>query len=169
MRPDTYFCELAIYRVAQSRFNREYDRALAAFIGGHEATHKSLGPEFTTERRLHLEDLFWREYGAPWHYNQAIGWLRLFVCGSQLRGDLWFSRLKRFPRRMARHQLSLQGKAFELWLPPESSSSQIAAALREELLRFQSEFRGGKCVLDLECFDGISPFVDWVRLMKGAA
>ena len=55
-----------------------------------------------------------------------MGWLRLFITGSQIRADLYFTNAKRLLRRPKHRQISLIGKGFELTFWPEDTSEDIS-------------------------------------------
>jgi hypothetical protein len=111
------------------------------------------------------EDRFWTAYGMPWRFNQAVGWLRLYRLGFQLRADLWLLHGKRFLRRKAHKQFRLFDKAFEAWIDANMTEAEILAAITDELTDFQREWRHRKLVLDLEAFHQIAPCVRWRQLM----
>jgi len=113
---------------------------------------------------LHVKQHFWETYGGPWQYNQVVGWVRLYVLGSQLRGDLWKMTGKRLHRK-SRNQIRLLGKAFEISLTPDESSEQIRAKIEEELQRLQNELSKKKRVLDMQCFRTIASCIDWRKLV----
>lgn len=114
--------------------------------------------------RIHEEQHFWEIYGGPWQYNQVIGWIRLSVLGSQLRGYLWNMTGKRF-RRKSRNQIKRIGKVFEIDVTPDESSEQIRVKIEQELERLQKEWCKKKRFLDLECFRSLTPCIDWRKLM----
>ncbi len=161
---ERYFFEIAIYRISHDWFNEGYERDLRRHWEQFIRLSGRTREQVSKELRLNVEQHFWETYGGPWQFNQAVGWLRLFVLGSQIRADLWMSAAKRL-QRTARHQVRLLGKAFEIHCWPEQSSTEIRTEVEEELLRFQREFRKGRLVLDLECFRIAAPCMDWRRLI----
>lgn len=114
--------------------------------------------------RMQVEQHFWETYGGPWQYNQVIGWVRLYVLGSQIRGDLWEMTGKRLHRK-SRNQIRHLGKAFEISFTPDESSEQIRDKIEEELERIQNEWGKKKRILDLQCFRTIASCIDWRKLM----
>jgi hypothetical protein len=102
-----------------------------------------------------------RWYG--WHYNDAIGWIRLKGNWDVIKADYYFAGAKRIVRRAKRRTFEWRGKILELWLPPEASSANIYENLLHELqqLRRKAPFKGR--YVDLEAFQNIGPFIDWRR------
>jgi len=157
--PEKYFFEIPIYRVTQKRFNDDYERDLARWFRS--------GPDpasLPEHLRMSLEQHFWDTYGGPWRFNQVVGWLRLYVLGHQIRGELWMSASKRFTRN-GRRRFRHVGKAFEMHCGKRQSPDEIRSEIQDELLRFRREHR--RLHLDLECFDRLAPTVDWNRLVFG--
>lgn len=110
------------------------------------------------------EQNFWENYGGPWRFNQAAGWLRLLTRGPEICGELWLSAAKRFSRRGHR-RFRLLGKEFEIHFWSEQSPAEIVSGLREQIEKLARELHRGRLVLDLECFDTMATHVDWRRLL----
>jgi hypothetical protein len=164
---DRYIFDIPIYRTTERRFNAQYDRDLKAFF-------KRIWPDGAKDRLpketvMGAEQHFWETYGGPWTFNQVVGWVRLYVLGSQLRGELWLVRAKKLVRRPRHRQIPLIGKAFELHTRSEDSSQDIYQTVVAELKRFQKDFRGGRLMLNLECLLNVGPYIDWHALVYGAA
>src|SRR5438045_660633 len=102
---DRYFLELGIYRTGREVFDAAYTADLRRLLDANEADYRRAGIIASRDSQLPVKEYFWRSYGGPWPYNQAVGWLRLFVRGSGIRADLWFSRARRFSRKMGHQQL----------------------------------------------------------------
>jgi len=114
--------------------------------------------------RIQVEQHFWETYGGPWHYNQVIGWIRLYVLGSQLRGDLWRMTGKRFNRK-SRNQIRLLGKVFKINFTRDESSEQIRVKIEQELERLKNKWCKKKRFLDLQCFQTLASCIDWRKLL----
>jgi len=163
LRPERYFFEIPIYRVSEERFNEGYDRDLLRWLDSIPGLDVH---QISEDLRTRMEQHFWETYGGPWRFNQAVGWLRLYVLGSQIRGEIWMSAAKRLQRKGSR-RFRHEGKAFEMHCGHTESSRDICSELADELHRFQREHRSGRLHLDLECFEMLSPFIDWHQLVYG--
>ena len=159
--PETYLFEIPFYWRREDKFNEEYDRDLANHLAAFE---KQTGYPLKENLRMSLEDSFGRRYIAPWRFNQVIGWVRLYKLGTQLRGEAWFMNAKRAGRQVSKKQFSMHGKAFELRVWPEQTSTQIFEAIVEDLRQFEKG-SARRIYLDLECFENLGSFVDWRTLM----
>jgi len=117
-----------------------------------------------SERLLRIsESHFWETYGGPWRFNQVVGWVRLFVLGTQIRGDLWMANAKRLTRAGQR-RFRFSGKAFEMSCYEDMASEQIRAEVEERLRSCVRDPRSGRLHIDLECFRVASQFLDWRSL-----
>ena len=162
MGPECYFMEVPIYRVSEKRFYRDYQRDLEAHL--ESLWPPNTPPEILAELRPLAEVHFWKRYGGPWQFNQAVGWIRLYLLGNQFRGELWFISAKSLVRRPAHKRLEQSGKAFEYHPGPDDQSATIASTIRERLVEAVNEYRRGKLKLDLECFDNLAAYIDWRAL-----
>ncbi len=113
---------------------------------------------------IHDKQHFWENYGGPWQYNQVIGWVRLYVLGSQLRGDLWMMTGKRLHRK-SHNPIRRVRDDFEIDIIPDESSAQILSKLEQELKHLQKSLYKKRRFLDLECFQSLAPFIDWRKLI----
>jgi hypothetical protein len=145
-------------------FSSKYERDLAKHLESLRA-ETPLSPDQAAQPRRN----YFNTYGGPWLYNQTVGWLRLFVLGTQIRGDLWMSARKRFVRRSIRDLRPLTGDYFNVQCSASQSSDEIRRAVESELLEFERTYRRGRLVLDLECFCEVAPHIDWRSLVSGVA
>lgn len=162
MGPERYFFEVPIYRVSEDAFGRQYDRDLEAFFGSMTMPRDYV---MSRDLRLAMERHFWETYGMPWRFNQAVGWVRLYLLGSQVRGELWRAQGRRLQRRGRRNFRHL-GKAFELWCRPQMTNDEIRRAIEDELLAVGRGLRRGH-ILDLECFRTLAAHIDWHSMIWG--
>src|SRR4051812_17801867 len=137
MLDDDYLLELPVYTVDEASFYREFDDAIEREAQSSYARTGGTWPgkdlawfreRIGKERHIHL-----RGFGGPWQYNQICGFLCIFPLGDQLRGDAWFPE-KRIHRRTSRRRtIEWRGKAFEMSVEPEESSSTILETLLKEI------------------------------------
>ena len=164
MDSERYFFEIPIYRVKRLTFQAQFEKDQASHLDRQRALGGVLPGQLRDWESM-VRDRYWASYGAPWRFNQVVGWVRLFWLGSQLRGDLWLVRARRYSRRMAHKQFTLEGKAFEIWIDEDEADSEILAQLRQEFVELERAFKSRRLVLDLECFDNLAPHVRWRTLM----
>lgn len=159
--PPSHFLEIGIYRCTHDEFYKQYDHDREKYVNEVKAQWNRCNADVPPDILRQRDHEFGKAYGA-WRYNQAVAWLRLYVYGTQVRGELWTSRAKQLRRITRKKQFSLwPATALEVECFWNQSSDEIRSAVRDELIVFQRKYRKGKCILDLECFDALSTFVDW--------
>lgn len=163
MEKNLYIFEIPIYRCPEDEFDKKFAQDLAEHYeriwpGGAK-------DRLPRETVLSAEQHYWETYGGPWNYNQTVGWLGVYIKRPLIRCDLWFTRAKRILRNPKRRKISLLGNAFQLQCMGKESSIGIYHAVLEELKLFQKDFRGGRFVLDLQCFNNVGPYIEWRSLM----
>ncbi len=161
---EKYFFEIAIYRCPQEQhfaeLRKRWDKVLWEVFGRFGNTREAARHHY--ER---LEQHLWEKSGGPWEYNQAVGWIRLFVLGSQIRADYYFTAAKRITRSPGPRHFRYELKAFELTFYPEDSNAHILQEIRTEFDRVMKErpFKGR--FLDIEAFDNVARYIDWRGLI----
>jgi hypothetical protein len=156
-----YFFEIPLYRVQKEDFNRQYERDKEQYLSEFQAKFEFPVSEAVLRR---VEQDFWETYGGPWHFNQAIGWLRLYVLGTQIRADIWLHHARRYGRAIPHKRYRISGQRFE-YSAMFRSPDEIRSDLRRELLELQKDLGNGRFYLDLECFDQLADLIDWGRLV----
>lgn len=156
---EQYFFEVGIYRCPIEQHTEELARDREKYLEPYKAT-KSLAPESYESAGHHFDRAYW----YPWRYNDAIGWLRLYRLGSQIRGELWFADAKRITRGMKK-RFFYRDKAFELWFYPSQSEEEIRTEVLTELKRIGCEPPVKGRYLDLQCFLVTSPMIRWRALL----
>ncbi len=157
-----YLFDIPIYWCDGEEFNNKYDQNLNKYMGNIEnLSDYSLNSDI----RLLIESTFWKNYIAPWRYNQIVGWIRIYKLESQIRGELWFINAKRFSRNLRKKQFSLHGEAFEISIWPEQNSNQIFKSILKACIGFRNNFIRN-IFLDMENFNELGKYVDWRKLMS---
>jgi len=156
---EAFFFEVPIYRVSESKFNTAYDRDLEKHWEWLESASDTPRGRMSGHLLRISENRFWETYGAPWRFNQVVGWIRLYVLGTQIRGELWMARARRYTRT-GRRRYRWRGKAFEMSCAKDMTSAEIGAEVEERLQRCVKDLRSGKMHVDLECFRTASQFLN---------
>jgi hypothetical protein len=160
-----YIFEIGIYPCSADEFydlrHSELEKHLQWLTDQSGGSTKNEAPSTFA----HAEIDFMRRYGN-WRYSQAIGWLRLYILGTQIRGETWFIDAKRITRTMKERKFSDFGKTFELEFKFEKISSiDIYKAILLELEELIKEVPYKGHYLDLEAFYNLAPFVNWRQIM----
>ena len=151
-----YFFEIPIYRVSED----EYNNAMNSYV-----SQRIQEIQTASENLRMLEDHLWKKFGGPWRYNGVIGFLRLYVFGTQIRGETWFVDAKRISHRIRCKFFIHHGKAFEVDVLPDDTNHQILEKVQTGIQRsIEYQPINGR-YLDLSSFDTIAPHIDWRALM----
>ena len=107
-----------------------------------------------------------KTYGGEWRYNEVIGYVRLHLLGSQVRGAYWRVDAKRIVRtRKKIIEEPWDWKlAPETELPTKGSNNEIYLAILEHVEDCSKELK--KRYLDTEQLTTIGPYVDWRALFE---
>lgn len=90
---EKYFFDIPIYRCTIDKHTDELDKEKQKHLQHLVDLH---GPEVKDSRSYEwAEHYFDRERWYPWRYNEIIGWIRLYILGPQIRGELWFLKAKK--------------------------------------------------------------------------
>jgi hypothetical protein len=161
------FFDIPVYRLAE----KEYVRRQAKHINDEIAEEKQsfyvsklYENEPTQEEwmRHHL----WKTYGGAWDFNEIVGWIRLYFCGDQVRGEWW--RIESMNRKSRKKQFEYRDHKFvyEELMDRNISSEAIYKHILDYLERSKADDRLKKHFLDTSVFERIGPFVNWKALLK---
>jgi hypothetical protein len=165
-----YFFDIPIYRLPELRYNSLRTRYVEqhllgpnqAFARDVQEMHQA-DPAVEIESRARLQ----RYYGGPWVFNEIVGYIRLHFLGSQIRGELWLAKRKRFVRtRRKQIEYASHKVASEIDVPFEASNEMVFDAILRYLEASRKELRGRH--IDIAGFKDIGPYVDWKRLRRDA-
>ncbi len=123
--------------------------------------HRETPPESSTNAEKWFDDNRW----YPWRFNEIVGWIHLYLRGSQVRGELYFLRSESAGGDVNK-RFYWVGRIFELHCHADDSSATIYNAICAELIRFQNEPQCKERYLDLEAFREMGPFINWRKLVK---
>jgi hypothetical protein len=157
--PERYFFEIPIYRCPIDRHTKEMEKDKLDWLEPSQEV-KNSHPEYFCHAKRFWESHRW----YPWRYNEVIGWLRLFVFGSQIRGELWYTKAKCILPKPKKLMFS-RGDVFLRGFHPRQTDTEILTELTAELVKFQKSKRLKGRFLDLECFFSIAPSVRWRKLL----
>jgi len=165
-----YFYDVPVYRLKEDKY---YDER-AAYI--RNVLYPPHGPTAETRKKLlakdpHADDFIigrlQSSYGGPWRFNEAIGYIRLYFFGSQIRGEYYAVQRKRIIRTRTKTFEYLAHKVVpELDIPASAESKDIYAVILEYLHRCQTELKPR--YVDIGLFCAVGPYVDWRALYNGA-
>jgi len=156
---EPYFFEIPIYRCDQSTHTNEMKNSEEKLV---DEFHHFNSKSHEDRMRNYFHNSKW----YPWRYNEVIGWLCLYIMGTQLRGEIWFESSKRINKGIRKKKFKWVGKAFEHNIRNRSESDEIFTEFVEVLEQLKSKdnfFR--KRHLDLSVFKVNGRFINWVELI----
>ena len=156
--------EIPIYRCDAETFYQEAqlekEQALKYVFGPDREKYRKDNPEIYEEMASRIEAH--RFY--PRAYNDVVGWLRLYIFDTQIRGELFWIRSRRI-RRDHKRRYTWVGKAFEARVGSGDSSSAIYELIMAEIQGVSSCQRYRKRVFDLTAFNNVGPLINWRKLV----
>ena len=159
--------EIAVYRKSQRELETECDAALEKYLRSLEPQYPFIEIDSAKYQGLRfIREQFWKEHGAPYPYNQVIGWVVLYAKRDQILAGYYKIGAKRLTRNCRRHRFQWQGKCFAHPLAGNETSKEIVADIVEELrlLTAESPFKGR--YLDTRAFMRVAPYINWRRLIR---
>jgi hypothetical protein len=159
--------DLPIYRLSRKKYDQDMQARLKRAVEPwRQATGNEPPREVVdwTSQRQH-------EAFGPWEFNEIIGYIRIYVLGSQVRGEHFSAEKARNPlgRRRVFVLKSLKlaseveigdfGRAF--------SSNDVWEAIQKYIVRCQKELRNGR-LIDDKLLRAIGPHTDWIAVINNA-
>ena len=152
------FFDIPVYRLSCAKYEAEREASIPKEVDDMEEA-----PEAWKRLRAHYRE----KYGGSWQFNEIIGFIRLHVLGTQIRGEWWRVTSKRVTRTRTKHFEFRDWKITdEEDIPQRSTNAEIYALIIKYLKRAQNEKHIKRFHLDTSIFERIGPHVDWNALLK---
>ena len=162
MRP-IYFFDIPVYRLSQE----EYSANLSRYIETNLNNPTML--EFFNEhpeRLIQYEDFYSREYGGMWEYNEIIGQIKLYILGSQIRGEYYSVDAKRIVKtRKKRFKFISYKIEPELELPLLEDNIAIYKTILTYIDSCKKNLKNR--FVDSSRFETVGQHIDWKALIIG--
>ena len=156
-----FFLDVPVYRCTQEKHTKEMEMEKKSLIQFLEQSGVPRENAPTAYKKM--ENHFDRDLWYSWKFNDIIGWIRLFVCSRQIRGEYWWVRSRRIIKR-GKKEFHYCGKAFESEEITTESSAQIFIILCRLVNQLSKErpFKGR--YIDTELLVTLGPYVNWREL-----
>lgn len=157
---DSCVFEVPIYRCSLEQFTGQMEKDVAEHLEWLERASGGVTREEAPHTFSVSEEYFRNRYGAPWRYNQVVGWLRICADQGSVWGEVWYVEAKRVRRKMRKHYV-WRGRAFKLDNCTDTPSEEIFARIVHEIegLRRWKLFK--RRHFELCPLLAIGPNVDW--------
>lgn len=162
--------DLPVYRLAEDRYYAERNAYVDRVMGEHPLPTTPANPSTAigfSGPDAAVRDHLVKSYGGAWNYNEIIGFLRLYLLGSQVRAEYWRVGVKQVVRSRT--------KIFVLWdikvvpeteIPMQGTSDEIFRAVIGHLEDCKRALRGR--YVDATTLKSLGPYIDWRALLHGS-
>ncbi len=107
-----------------------------------------------------------RRYGGMWKYNEIIGYISLYVLGTQIRGEYYAVDSRRVVKtRKKIFKLKSLKLADEVEIPLSQTSEAIYNAVFSYINKCRKELPS-KFFIDTSTFESMGKYIDWKKLMN---
>ena len=166
---ENYFFEIPIYRCSYDEYSKDLD-VLRAKITNY--INPNYNEQSNFEKEIIINEFERKSYS--YFYNEVVGWFKLYVLGFQIRGELHFEvdlkNRNRFKKRLnkgiRKKQFEYIGKAFELDIYEEYSSSQIFNLILSQIQELNKEGIYKNRYININIFKNVGKYIDWIDLVK---
>ena len=101
---------------------------------------------------------------GPWNFNEITGYIRLYLLGSQVRGDYFSAEKKRVclgRTRVFVLRTSKLAVEVNILRTPQLTNREIWLSIQKYVNRCRKEFKRGR-VVDDSVLNAVGPHVDWL-------
>lgn len=94
MTLNRYFMMVPVYRLTKEKYDSDVENYIESQYRNDDETikkHYIDDPEDKKSWNFYLREI----YGGPWEFNEIIGFIKLYFCGNQIRGEYWAVNAKR--------------------------------------------------------------------------
>jgi hypothetical protein len=159
-----YFYSIPIYNLTENEYYDKYEKKKSDYIEKYCKSN-------TETIKVRLSEYFDLKYRKPWFHNDIIGWIRFYMLGSQLRGEIFYQCIDKVGNHLnKRIESSFYCPTFiDLSFDDVASSDLILNEINLKLLDVQKDntiFPIKNFYIDLTEFNRISKFIDWKSLLK---
>lgn len=151
-----YVFDIPVYRCDETTHYKEYEKIKKRELLPYS---KSETPRAYGQVEKRVE----QEYWYPWKFNDIVGYLRLFIDGHRIKGDLFYAKAKRVVRG-GKGKIFYYGKIYEYTPRITDTSIEIFENTFSELQKLKDPPLNRRH-LDLEEFSRLGKLVDWKKLL----
>lgn len=162
-----YFLDLPVYRLPEDRYYKERDDYVDRVMIRSKPSLNTSTAERMSQQDEAMRSRLFDSYGGAWRYNEIIGYVRLHLLGTQIRGEYWRVNKKRVVRT--------RNKVLEFWgwklapetdLPHFGTNAEIYQVILEHVDDCKRELKAH--YLDSDQLTSLGPYIDWRALLEWA-
>lgn len=157
-----YFFDVPVYRLSEQEYNIEQKNHCKKL---YEQIHTRIdgtkrNPLLTYEKYYEQSSIF----RDMWRYNEIIGYIRLHILSSQIRGEYFQHKSTRIRKTRTKSFTYKTHKLASEMNIMNQNNDEIYNSILNYLLRCEKELK--KRCIDIESFKNIGQYVDWNKLIK---
>ena len=165
-----YIFDIPIYRCTKEQYDAETEKKVESHIAECYEGQGFARPTEGTDLVLLNQRMgrYADSLGGPWYFNQVVGWLRLFLQGYNVAGNLWMADAKRLSRRMPNKTIYCMSPSncLATGITHPSSSAEIYRQVLDALKQFATKGDMKRRYLDVSVLERLGPFVNWQQLLE---
>ncbi len=170
---ETFIFDVPIYRTSRASYNEDQESYIDEWLYDHSGLSRAEMEDYYRthpNQKILKSDYYWRQYGGPWRFNNIIGYIRLYLDGYQVWGQLWYVYVKKVVRK-PRHKILIcknagLGFGIPVDIPTKSSNGEIFDLVMKYLDSVRPRFK--KRFIDSSLLETVGPYVDWKSLINDA-
>lgn len=158
---------IPVYRIQREAYYEQRGAFTEKIIfGGSDAEFKREYCKVNPDYLSNYKDAIHAKYGGSWEYNEIIGFIKLHILGSQIRGEYWQDDKKRFVKSRSKqfkyvtHKLAPENSFYK-----EAPNIEIYQAICSYVDDCREELKNR--YIDDSNLKNIGKYVDWKSLIKG--
>lgn len=162
---DTLLFEIPVYRCSSKQKSEEDKRELEKLtleFGGAGARSKEEFLSAKSRAEMYVSSKRWR----PYNYNDVVGWIRLYIYGTQLRYDLYWVNKKRISKRMKNPTFFVVRHMMTIPVGHSRDSTEIFSRLMSWIEAASKKGILKKRFVDTAALRAIGPNLNWSRLFS---
>lgn len=159
---ETKLLDIPVYRISEEEYNKSKNTFVenSLYPTKDDFDFYEQNPEYKIRFKDHLNKV----YGGMWRYNEIIGYIRLYLFGTQIRGCYYQISQRRMVRTRKKNFVYKTHKlAGELQVYRAKSNVEFFDVILNYLADCKNELPKARFVDDRD-LKRIGPFIDWISL-----
>jgi hypothetical protein len=154
--------QIPIYRCSPQEHQKEVEEKLQWHLDNMRVVGDAARKAWRKKLELRYDNAFW----ARWRYNHIIGWLRLYVRGSDILAELYWIDAERIVKQPKRKTLVWSSyREIHVSVSPDMSNRETYEALEHALVALQEQRLYRSRYIDMTEFRNLGPYVKWKSLI----
>lgn len=163
MIANLYFFIIPVYRLSQDDYLAQMAEEKNKVFTPEKETFLENNPNY----KILAEEAFIKSYGGKWEFNEILGYIKLHILGTQVRGEYYENDKKRHVKTRIKQFTYITHKlAIEVELPLQKNNTSIYLAILNYLGRCAKDKKLRNRFVDISYFKKIGPYIDWLKLIN---